>query len=822
MTVQVPSSDFRTQSGAQLEDSLRDLGLALNESQAVIEFDPDGVVFRANELFLDLMGYELDDIVGKHHRIFCDPAYAGSAKYKEFWKGLRAGKPNDGEFKRVAQDGREVWIRAKYVPVTNDGAVVKIVKLAMDVTASKLESLMQEGMLTAIGRAQAVIEFNLDGTIITANKNFLAVTGYTIDEVAGEHHRMFCPPELVGSAEYEQFWEKLGRGEFHSGTFKRVRKDGQDIWIRATYNPILDLSGKAVKIVKYAMDVTAQRQAMAEAEGKVEAIGRSQAVIEFDLTGNILTANDNFLNLLGYSLGEVQGKHHRIFCDPAFAASKEYAQFWHKMARGEPDTGEFRRVTKSGDDVWIQASYNPILDLDGKPWKVVKYAIDVTADKSRNSDFEGKVDAISRAQAVIEFTVDGEILDANENFLGVMEYSLDEVRGKHHRMFCEPEYVQNLAYRDMWEKLARGEFVSGEYKRIGKGGKEVWIRATYNPILDLTGKPVKVVKFAMDVTDEKLRNAEFESRVTAVDRSQATIEFDLNGNIVTANENFLSTMGYTLREIVHQHHSMFCDPEYLKTREYGDFWRRLNEGETHSGRFHRVGKYGRDVHIQASYSPVYDLSGKPARVIKHAYDVTRQVELEQTISSKSAEMQGMVAQLTEAISAISTGASGAQILATDTEGAATAGSEAINNTIESIDLISRSSKQIAKIVGVIGEIANQTNLLAFNAAVEAARAGEHGVGFSVVAEEVRRLAERSAEAAAEISRLIDESGERVEQGTERSNNAREAFQGIAKSVEKTARAISEIAQSADTQEKVSRKVVSMIEELASSTSAIAA
>ena len=822
MTVQVPSSDFNTQSGAQLEDSLRDLGLALNESQAVIEFDPDGVVFRANELFLDLMGYELDDIVGKHHRIFCDPAYAGSAKYKEFWKSLRAGKPNDGEFKRIAQDGREVWIRAKYVPVTKDGAVVKIVKLAMDVTASKLESLMQEGMLTAIGRAQAVIEFGLDGTILTANKNFLAVTGYTIDEVAGEHHRIFCPPELVGSAEYEQFWEKLSRGEFHSGTFKRVRKDGQDIWIRATYNPILDLSGKPVKIVKYAMDVTQQRVAMAEAEGKVEAIGRSQAVIEFDLTGNILLANDNFLDLLGYSLGEVQGKHHRIFCDLAFAASKEYAQFWHKMARGEPDTGEFRRVTKSGEDVWIQASYNPILDLDGKPWKVVKYAIDVTADKSRNSDFEGKVNAISRAQAVIEFTVDGEILDANENFLAVLDYSIDEVRGKHHRMFCEPDYVQNVAYRDMWEKLARGEFLAGEYKRIGKGGKEVWIRATYNPILDLTGKPVKVVKFAMDVTDEKLRNAEFESRVTAVDRSQATIEFDLSGNIVTANENFLSTMGYTLREIVHQHHSMFCDPEYLKTKEYGDFWRRLNEGETHSGRFHRVGKYGRDVHIQASYSPVYDLSGKPVRVVKHAYDVTRQVELEQTISSKSAEMQGMVAQLTEAISDISTGASGAQILATDTEGAATAGSEAINNTIESIDLISRSSKQIAKIVGVIGELANQTNLLAFNAAVEAARAGEHGVGFSVVAEEVRRLAERSAEAAAEISRLIDESGERVEQGTERSNNAREAFQGIAKSVEKTARAISEIAQSADTQEKVSRKVVSMIEELASSTSAITA
>ena len=152
--------------------------------------------------------------------------------------------------------------------------------------------------------------------------------------------------------------------------------------------------------------------------------------------------------------------------------------------------------------------------------------------------------------------------------------------------------------------------MSGEFKRIAKGGREVWIRATVNPILDLCGTPYKLVTYAMDVTEDKLKSIETENRLEAIERSQATIEFDLDGNVLTANHNFLAVMGYTLREIVGQHHSMFCLPEYLKTQEYGDFWRRLNSGETHSGRFHRLGKYGRDVHIQASYSAVRDLSGQ--------------------------------------------------------------------------------------------------------------------------------------------------------------------------------------------------------------------
>ncbi|WP_404338169.1 PAS domain S-box protein [Sphingomonas sp. MMS12-HWE2-04] len=817
MTVQ-PRQTLGKSSGQDADAMLRQLGLMLDQSQAVIEFAPDGTVLRANALFLSFMGYGPEEVIGQHHSLFCDAGFASSSEYELFWLGLRSGNAKDGEFKRIARDGREVWIRAKYYPVLEGETVVRIVKIAMDVTETKQESMLHEGLLSAISRAQAVIEFDLAGNVLTANENFLAVTGYKLGEIAGQHHRMFCTAEHGRSAEYAQFWEKLGRGEYHSGAFKRLAKGGKEIWIQATYNPILDLRGRPVKIVKYAMDVTAQRLAAAEAEGKVEAVGRQHGVAEYDLSGKLLYANEMFCAMFGYRRDELEGVHHEETTHPGCHIHQDYRQFWYKMGRGEAEASDFRRVTKDGRELWVYSSFNPIFDLDGKPWKVVEYTTDMTDAKLKNLEFQGKVDAISRAECVLETALDGSILYANDNFLKMVGYSIEELRGKDQRMLIAPEIAASEAYRQRAEGVSQGEFLSGEFKRIAKGGREVWIRATVNPILDTCGKPYKLVTYAMEVTEDKLRSIEVENRLDAIERSQATIEFDLDGNVLTANGNFLAVMGYSLREIVGQHHSMFCMPEYLKSKEYGDFWRRLNNGETHTGRFHRLGKYGRDVHIQASYSPVYDLSGKPVRVIKHAYDISAQVELELKIATKSQEMHGMVNQLTKSITTISEGAQGASALAEETESAATEGSAAINNAIESIELISKSSGQIAKIVGVIGELASQTNLLAFNAAIEAARAGEHGVGFSVVAEEVRKLAERSAEAATEISRLIEESSDRVAHGTERSQTARAAFEGIVKSVEKTARSITEIADSANSQEEVTFKVVDMIGELASASS----
>ena len=233
--------------------------------------------------------------------------------------------------------------------------------------------------------------------------------------------------------------------------------------------------------------------------GLLTAIDSSMAVIEFGLDGIITDANANFLNTLGYTLEEVKGKHHRIFVEKSYAASQDYIDFWAKLNRGEFDAGEYKRVAKDGSDVWISASYNPIIGDNGKPEKVVKYASDISAQKLKDQELL----ALSKTQAVISFELDGTITDANDNFLNTLGYTLDELKGKHHRMFCEKSYTDSQDYRDFWDKLGRGQFVAGEFKRLAKNGDEVWINASYNPVYDLSGKPYKVVKYAIDITQQK-------------------------------------------------------------------------------------------------------------------------------------------------------------------------------------------------------------------------------------------------------------------------------------------------------------------------------
>ncbi|MCC5796135.1 MAG: PAS domain S-box protein [Methylophaga sp.] len=250
-----------------------------------------------------------------------------------------------------------------------------------DVTEEKRANADVRGQMSAIDKVMGVISFNMDGTIIDINENFLQVVGYSREEVIGKHHRMFAEPELANSAEYKEFWAKLNRGEFEAGEFKRVGKGGHEIWLQASYNPILDLNGKPYKVVKYASEITEEKLASVEAQGQISAVDKSMGVISFNMDGTIIDINENFLQVVGYSRAEVIGKHHRMFAEPELANSAEYKEFWAKLNRGEFEAGEFRRVGKGGYEIWLQASYNPILDLNGKPYKVVKYASDITEQK---------------------------------------------------------------------------------------------------------------------------------------------------------------------------------------------------------------------------------------------------------------------------------------------------------------------------------------------------------------------------------------------------------------------------------------------------------
>jgi methyl-accepting chemotaxis protein len=379
-------------------------------------------------------------------------------------------------------------------------------------------------LATAIDRSQAVIEFKLDGTIVTANRNFLDAMGYSLGEIEGKHHSIFVKTAERESAAYREFWAKLNRGEFQAAQYKRIGKGGKEIWIQAFYNPIVNADGRTVGVIKLATDVTKQKLKSLEDAGKIDAISRAQAMIEFKMDGTIVTANRNFLDAMGYSLDQIRDKHHSIFVTPSDRESAAYSDFWSRLNRGEYAAGEYKRLTKDGGEVWILATYNPIFDDAGKPFKVVKFATDITEQKLKAADGSGQMAAITKSQAVIEFSMDGTVRSANQNFLDAMGYTLHEIQGRHHSMFVEPKERDSAAYREFWQSLNQGRFQAAEYKRVAKGGREIWIQASYNPILDLNGKPFKVVKYATDITAQAIGRKKAEAARGLIDAVAAGSE----------------------------------------------------------------------------------------------------------------------------------------------------------------------------------------------------------------------------------------------------------------------------------------------------------
>ena len=391
---------------------------------------------------------------------------------------------------------------------------------------------------------------------------------------------------------------------------------------------------------------------------KLAALDKSQAVIEFDLDGTIITANGNFLGAMGYDLSEIKGQHHRMFVDPNYGASQEYRQFWERLRAGEFQAAQFKRFAKGGREIWIEASYNPILDRHGKPYKVVKFATDVTKAKAEYADLFGQVQAIRKSQAVIEFTLDGTIVDANDNFLNAVGYTLAEIKGKHHRMFVDPSYGASQDYRDFWDRLRAGEYQAAQYKRFGKGGKEIWIEASYNPIRDLNGRPFKVVKYASDITKQMALLA---SLKVLIDRNFGEIDQAIN---MTSNQAKTATEA---------------------------------------------------------------ASGTSANV--------------QTVASSAEELAASVAEISQSM---------------------TRSRAATDDAFGETDKASQATKRLADaaqamsgIVELIQSIAGQINLLALNATIESARAGDAGKGFAVVAQEVKNLANQAANATKQISQEIE-------------------------------------------------------------------
>lgn len=614
-----------------------------------------------------------------------------------------------------------------------------------------------QAILAALNRASATIEFEPDGTIITANENFLGAVGYTLDEIAGNHHSMFVTPEFRDSAEYTAFWRKLGRGEFEAGEFQRVGKGGKEIWIQASYNPIVDASGKVVKVIKFASDITAQVRARNDAvrlRGVVD--DAEAAIMMIDRDFNVTYANRSTMALLK--------QHENTFRSiwPNFDSSKlmgsNIDQF-HKdpshqrRLLSDPSRLPYKTDIKVGG-LTFALLVGALRDVNGRyvgntlEWKDVTA---LRAQENLNADFKGQIASISKSQAVIEFELDGRIRTANQNFLDTLGYRLEEIQGKHHSMFVEPSYRESADYRRFWDELAAGKYQGGEFKRIGAGGREVWIQATYNPIADASGKPVKVVKFASDITAQKKKNIE--------------------------TQNFVAEMGATLENVARQDLTVRMTGVY--TGEQAATMANLNSALN-----------ALESALSAVASTSTQVAGSSRQIAEGSQSVA------QGASTQAASIEEISASLEE-LSAMTSqnadNATQANAVSSTAAEAAERGRTIMQEMQKAIDAIAASSAETAKIVKTIDEISFQTNMLALNAAVEAARAGDAGRGFAVVAEEVRALAMRSAEAAKTTSRLIEESSKNAANGVSINGNVRSALDEINESTTKVRSLVGEIA-----------------------------
>jgi methyl-accepting chemotaxis protein len=523
-----------------------------------------------------------------------------------------------------------------------------------------------------------------------------------------------------------------------------------------------------------AMQAELRRRDVKDADfrGQIAAIHRAQAVIEFDMDGTIRDVNDNFAAVTGYSREEVKGKNHSLFLEPAFASSGDYRNFWARLNRGEYDVGTFKRLAKGGREIWLQASYNPILDLDGKPFKVVKFATDLTEQVVKNADFAGQLTAINKTQAVIEFDMDGTVRKINENFARFTGYSEQEVIGRHHSMFLEASASGTAEYRAFWAKLNRGEADIGSYKRVVKGGREVWIQASYNPIPDANGKPFKVVKYANDITASMQQQQQLQQ---AVAQTQSAVKHASDGDLT-----------------------------------------------------HRIPMEGKTGDLETLCRGVNGLLDSTTQLVRQVKNATGEVQqgaeeiskgntnLSQRTEEQASSLEetaSSMEQMTSTVKQTADNAGQANQLAMAARQQAEKGGAVVSSAVSAMSGINDASKKIADIIGVIDEIAFQTNLLALNAAVEAARAGEQGRGFAVVATEVRNLAGRSATAAKEIKALIQDSVARVEQGSRLVDESGRTLEEIVNAVKKVTDIVAEIAAASREQssgiEQVNKAVMQM-------------
>ena len=476
------------------KSSAENIITAINASQAVIQFSLDGVIQTANDNFLQVVGYSLNEVVGKHHRIFVDPGEAQSAEYSQFWQQLRAGKSQTAEFRRKAKDGADVWIQASYTPILKSGKVERIIKFATDITNQVIQRANLESQIQAIHRAQAVIEFALDGTILDANQNFLALMGYSLAEVRGKHHKIFVPAEEAKSQAYQQFWQTLRSGTYQTAEYKRLTKTGQEVWIHATYNPISTPDGKVIKVVKFANDITAEVAKRAEFRMlSMVANETDNAVMISSPQREIQYANRGFCKMTGYAISDVLGHRARDFLVGPKTDQKTMQRIDAEISAPNAFYDEIEIYHRNGTSLWISITSNPVHDKHGNHLGFIAIMADITTVKTAALESATRLAALSEQQLVLGWDMDGKLLDVNDYLTRHSNISSQALSTAVHpwRSYLTEQQVAAVLQRQAVRIALKLEVEKQLF----------WFDATFCAICNPYGDICKVLCYGTDITD---------------------------------------------------------------------------------------------------------------------------------------------------------------------------------------------------------------------------------------------------------------------------------------------------------------------------------